>query len=204
MRRHSVIHFLAMLAVIFAVTVSDAMAEKQTVCPVMGGKIDTSLFVDAGGKRIYVCCEGCIEKVKADPAKYIAQLEQQGVTLEKAPVAQTSCPVTGEPISLTSYVDVEGKRVYTCCGVCNEKVKADPAKYIGKLESEGVTLAKTPVAQSVCPVMGGPINRELFVDAGGKRIYVCCSGCIEKVKADPATYITKLEQQGVTLEKVPE
>ena len=61
----------------------------QLTCPVMGGKIDKNLYVDTGsidaeGKRIYVCCEGCLEKLKADPQKYFKQLESQGITLEKA------------------------------------------------------------------------------------------------------------------------
>jgi len=68
-----------------ASTVS-ATQKAQTICPVMGGKVDKSKFVDVNGKRIYVCCGGCIAKVKANPSKYIKKLEAQGVTLEKAPV----------------------------------------------------------------------------------------------------------------------
>lgn len=57
--------------------------------------------------------------------------------------------------------------------------------------------------QATCPVMGGKINKELYVDAEGKRIYVCCNGCIAAVKQDPAKYIQKLEEQGVTVATVP-
>ncbi len=58
--------------------------KKQTTCPVMGGKINNAQYADVNGKRIYVCCAGCIGKIKADPAKYISQLEAQGVQLDKA------------------------------------------------------------------------------------------------------------------------
>ena len=62
----------------------------QTVCPVMGSKVDTSsLYVDVEGKRIYVCCQACIATIKADPAKYIAKLEAEGVKLAVAPEAET-------------------------------------------------------------------------------------------------------------------
>jgi len=61
-----------------------AFAAPQTECPVMGGKINKSLYADVNGKRIYVCCKGCIAKVKAAPAKYIKQLEGKGVELDKA------------------------------------------------------------------------------------------------------------------------
>ena len=60
----------------------------QTQCPIMGGKIDRKLFVDYEGKRIYVCCSDCVPKVKQDPAKYVKQLEDAGVVLEKAPAAK--------------------------------------------------------------------------------------------------------------------
>lgn len=57
----------------------------QTTCPVMGGAIDKKIYVDAEGKRIYLCCNGCVKAVKKEPAKYIKILEDKGVTLEKAP-----------------------------------------------------------------------------------------------------------------------
>ena len=59
--------------------------KSQTTCPVMGGAVDKSNYVDVEGKRIYVCCGGCIAKIKADPKKYISQLESQGITVEDAP-----------------------------------------------------------------------------------------------------------------------
>ncbi len=62
-----------------------AASKKQTTCPVMGGKITAkSSYVDVHGKRIYVCCAGCTEKIKADPDTYIKKLEAEGVTLEKS------------------------------------------------------------------------------------------------------------------------
>jgi hypothetical protein len=54
----------------------------------MGGKIDKALFVDHAGKRIYVCCRGCIRAVRADPEKYIAKLESEGVVLEAVPAGE--------------------------------------------------------------------------------------------------------------------
>lgn len=66
--------------------VAKAEVKAQTTCPVMGGAINKNLFVDAEGKRIYLCCKGCIAPVKKDPKKFIAKLEAEGVTLEKTPV----------------------------------------------------------------------------------------------------------------------
>jgi YHS domain-containing protein len=55
----------------------------QATCPVMGYEVDKEIYVDYQGKRIYVCCSECYDIVKADPAKYVEQLESQGVILEK-------------------------------------------------------------------------------------------------------------------------
>ena len=65
---------------------ADATAKGQTICPVMGGKINKSLFVDHEGHRVYFCCEGCIDPFKKDPAKYVKDLLAAGVDLDKTPV----------------------------------------------------------------------------------------------------------------------
>lgn len=118
-----------------------APVKAQTECPVMGGKIDKSLFAEHEGKRVYFCCAGCVAPFKKDPAKFVKKLEDQGVTLEKA---QTTCPVMGGKIDKKFFVDHEGKRVYFCCGGCDGTFKKDPAKYLKKLEEQGVTPEPAP------------------------------------------------------------
>ena len=59
--------------------------KKQTTCPVMGGKINKAQYAGVNGNRIYVCCAGCIGKIKADPGKYIKQMEDKGIALDKTP-----------------------------------------------------------------------------------------------------------------------
>jgi YHS domain-containing protein len=117
--------------------------------------------------------------------------------------AQTKCPLTGEPINKKYYADFEGKRVYFCCPACIEKFKADPAGYIKKMEDQGITLAKAPKLQTVCPVAGGPIDKKVFTDYKGQRVYFCCADCQAKFKADPEKYMKKMKDEGVELEKAP-
>jgi len=57
--------------------------------------------------------------------------------------------------------------------------------------------------QTNCPVLGGKINEKIFVDYQGKRIYFCCSGCIDEFKKDPEKYLKKMEAEGVTPAKKP-
>ena len=59
------------------------------------------------------------------------------------------------------------------------------------------------VPQTTCPVMGSPVNRNLYVDHNGKRVYLCCGHCVGAFKADPEKYMQVLAEQGVTLEDAP-
>ncbi|MGM0443916.1 MAG: hypothetical protein ACQEQV_06990 [Fibrobacterota bacterium] len=50
--------------------------------------------------------------------------------------------------------------------------------------------------QTVCPVMGNAVNKDLYVDYEGQRIYVCCQGCIKSVRENPEKYIEELRKKG--------
>lgn len=56
----------------------------QTICPVMGGTINKAVYTDYEGKRVYFCWRSCINIFQKDPAKYVKNLEDEGVTLEEA------------------------------------------------------------------------------------------------------------------------
>ena len=68
----------------------------------------------------------------------------------------------------------------------------------------GPALAADPKPQTLCPVLGGNVNKQVYADYNGKRIYFCCSGCDAEFKKDPEKYMKKLEAEGITLEKCPE
>jgi YHS domain-containing protein len=54
-------------------------------------------------------------------------------------------------------------------------------------------------AQTTCPVMGGNINKDIYTDYQGKRVYFCCPACIPEFNQDPGKYLKKLEAEGVKL-----
>jgi YHS domain-containing protein len=54
--------------------------------------------------------------------------------------------------------------------------------------------------QTTCPVMGGEIDKKVFVDYDGKRVYFCCPGCIETFKKDPAKYLKVIADRGESVE----
>lgn len=110
----------------------------QTTCPVGGEKIDKTVYADHEGHRVYFCCDNCKATFKKEPAKYIKQLQEQGVTVAKL---QTECPVMGGAINKSSYVDRNNKRIYLCCDGCKGKVTD---ARIAELEAQGIVFESVP------------------------------------------------------------
>jgi YHS domain-containing protein len=42
--------------------------------------------------------------------------------------------------------------------------------------------------------MGAPINKALFVEYKGEKVYFCCAGCEKKFEENPEQYVSKLPQ----------
>lgn len=116
---------------------------------------------------------------------------------------QKVCPVSGKPLGSMGdplAVQLDDQTLYVCCAGCTEPLKENPAKYAGgqpEVKIAKTTAADAPLiaAQKVCPVMdeplgsmGGPVK--LLV--GARPIFLCCKGCIKKVKAKPNTYLARV------------
>lgn len=115
---------------------------------------------------------------------------------------QTSCPVMGGAINKEVYADHNGMRIYFCCPGCDATFKADPDKYVDEMRTEGIEPEKLPGPQTFCPIMGNPINNEVYVDHNGMRIYFCCPGCDSTFKEEPDKYIQQMKDNGVKIETV--
>jgi YHS domain-containing protein len=62
------------------------------------------------------------------------------------------------------------------------------------MTTEEVAKAAAAGEQTICPVMGNPIDKSVFVEYKGKKVYFCCPDCKAKFNADPEKYIAKLPQ----------
>jgi hypothetical protein len=91
---------------------------------------------------------------------------------------KTACSTTDKPAACAAHQDSVAQPAAV------KQAQADPGA------------SKALVAQTKCPVMGEPINKKLYVDYQGKRIYVCCGMCLGQVKEDPAKWIRKLAEMG--------
>lgn len=56
-----------------------AAAEKQRICPVMDaplGSMGEPFKITVEGRDVFLCCEGCKDKLTGDPDKYLAKLDK--------------------------------------------------------------------------------------------------------------------------------
>jgi YHS domain-containing protein len=57
------------------------------------------------------------------------------------------------------------------------------------------TATAATVEQTTCPVMdGNKIDKNVFVEYKGKKVYFCCADCKGKFLAEPEKYLSKLPQ----------
>ena len=75
------------------------------------------------------------------------------------------------------------------------KKKSEPAvPATPPAEVKQVVSKAAETEQTICPVMGGTINKDLYTEYKGKKVYFCCPGCKETFEKDPEKYLSKLPQ----------
>jgi Cu+-exporting ATPase len=113
-----------------------------------------------------------------------------GKSSDRAELRQKMCPVSGKPIDKDISIEYEGQKVYFCCNGCPPKFKQTPNKYLPALYRQ----IYPQTVQVKCPVMGGTVDPEVFVEHEGRRVYFCCKGCDKKFTAEPEKYVKKLPE----------
>lgn len=51
------------------------------------------------------------------------------------------------------------------------------------------------LAQKTCPVMGLAIDRDIYVDHEGTRVYFCCADCLAQFEENPEKYMEIYHEQ---------
>ena len=104
---------------------------------------------------------------------------------------QKICPVMGVELGSMGTpikVRIGDQKVYLCCASCvGKEVKKSHWKTIQN------NIAN---AQVNCPIMGMPVDaskESTVVD--GRKVFVCCPPCIDKIKEAPKKFTLKLNHQ---------
>lgn len=132
-------------------TAAAAQLPAEATCPVTGEKFKPTAETKTAvhnGKTYYFCCPGCEKRFAANPDKFVAADaagehaacdHAEPAAAGDAPAAaadmpaEAICPVSGKtfkPTAGTAKAEHDGKTYYFCCPGCEQKFKADPAKYV--------------------------------------------------------------------------
>jgi len=108
------------------------------------------------------------------------------------------CPVTGEPLGSMGDPIIaigEGREARLCCGGCEPKFSADPAKYFAKIDAEMIKEQEKHYPIETCVVSGKVLdgNAETRIIAN-RMMKFCCGNCPAAAAADPAKFIAKLDK----------
>ena len=116
--------------------------------------------------------------------------------------AQLKCPITNTNVAVlmdgrfrpaVGFIAIEGFRfAVSRRNDAAEKAKeADPKDIFAALAKNGD--AAVPVSP-VCPVMGYKVKQDLYTQKDGRRIFVCCKGCIARVERRWDTMLAKVKE----------
>ena len=82
------------------------------------------------------------------------------------------------------------------CKKCEESSES-------QAKTKAPVAATTAKAQTTCPIDDKQIDKDIYGDYEGKRVYFCCSDCRDVFNDDPNSYVQEMEDDGLVLEKVP-
>ncbi len=103
-----------------------------TTCPIMGDPISQgSPTVTVQGVEIEVCCEDCLERVRADDQIVLAKVQNPAIVDLK----NKTCPITGEPVARNTFCLVGNTLVHLSSQDCVDAVKKDPAAILAKAKA---------------------------------------------------------------------
>lgn len=109
-----------------------------TTCINSGAELKNGGVSFIAGNRLFkTCCKNCQAKVEADPASFMAKLDQQVIDAQKADYKLTACPVSGEALGDSPVeVVVANRLVKLCCNGCKKGVDKDPIGLLGKVDAQ--------------------------------------------------------------------
>lgn len=114
-------------------------------CMVSGeklGSMGSPVDIIVGNRLVRLCCGGCEKAVRANPEKYLEQLDNAAAEAQRADYALETCVVSGDKLGGAMGDPVEvvfsGRLVRLCCEGCVKPFNDSPHSYLKKLdEAEG-------------------------------------------------------------------
>jgi YHS domain-containing protein len=172
-------------------------------CPVSGQKLGSMgdpVVYRHEGREIRFCCGGCVDPFKKESAEYLEKIDAKIVEQQVDRYPLETCVVSGQKLGEMgdpyNYV-YKNRLVRFCCGGCKGQLKAEPAKFIKKLDEAVVEEQKENYPLETCVVsgqklgsMGDPVE---YVHAN-RLVRFCCAGCTDSFEKEPVKYMTAIDE----------
>ncbi len=147
---------------------------------------------------------GC-KKQEPVPAVPAAPAGPNSVTYEDAQKAASDLAVRTEAAAATAADTAKAAEKAQTAADQTAKTATDAANKAADTTKAAVDTAKATAAtatvaaaaateQTMCPVMEAPIDKSIFVEYKGKKVYFCCTSCKADFEKNPEKYIAKLPQ----------
>jgi len=174
-----------------------------TTCPVSGeelGSMGDPVDYVHDGRLVRFCCPSCEERFLADPAKYLAKVDEAVIAAQRDSYPLATCPISGMKLGGMGepYDHVHGTRlVRFCCGNCLPKFRADPEAAMAKVDEALMEAQRAAYSATTCPVtpdksldaMGDPHD----ILYGTRLVRLCCEACVGEFWKDPERYLAVLD-----------
>ena len=172
-------------------------------CPVSGmvlGKMGPPIVMVHEGREVRFCSPACVKRFQAEPAKYLAQIDQKIIEQQMARYPMTTCPVSGEALGEMgepANLVYNNRLVRFCCKMCPRTFKKSPAEYLAKLDEAVIKQQKSSYPLATCLVSGqklGGMGEPVDYVVADHLVRFCCPACIGAFYKNPAEYLAKLDK----------
>lgn len=153
------------------------------------------------GRELRFAKQKNLDAFKAEPAKYLAKVDQQMVEQQLPFYPLDTCMVSGDKLGgdMGKPVDLiyKNRLVRFCCDGCIDDVKKDPTRFIGKLDAAVIAKQTPTYPMTTCLVsgdkLGGDMGKPVDMVVGNRLVRFCCPECIPDFKKNPTKYLNMLD-----------
>lgn len=116
-----------------------------------------------------------------------------------------TCPVSGEKLGSMGEAPVllhEGREIRFCCAGCIKKYEANAEAMNQEIDKKLIADQESHYPSNTCINSGAELkDGGVSFIVGNRLMKTCCTKCEAKVKADPAAYFAKLDEQVIEAQK---
>jgi len=176
-----------------------------TTCVVSGAKLDVMgepYVIQVDGREVQLCCKGCEDKVRADPATHFKKIDQAVIQQQLGSYPLTTCLIDKSEALGEDAVDVVWKNrlIRFCCPSCSKEFMADPATHLKDLNQAVIDSQIASYPMDTCVVSGdklSSVDQPINHVVGHRLVRLCCKGCVKDLSAAPGKYLAILDAAAI-------